>query len=462
MSTVTSTITVMSTSRASSLTSREPSRAALRGSARPSTKRRPKMATSANPKAVFTGGGNRGSHGGESPGENAAQLRRREQEKEQRRKAAQRVVRSAAGVSRAEALRIGLDQRSSYSVLDFLRSEDILGPAPSSSSTSSSADQPQGPSTPINAKHHITDMPPAFVNEDALAEAFGLHARGAGGLDGDEDRENLFKLARRMDPFAQRALLYNRPSRVRHLAPRVLSSLLVDDAMYVQRFATQDERGEAATLTLRMTLEERLAPNYKSATVFEQWVVHSVTGEPSDGAELPAQPHASCSPESVVNAQLDALKWDDAERCVRFASPRNVAKTVDADVFKEMLSTPAYAPLSDPEAHCTIARTVQLSADSFAAVVTCRSWNHAQGVSAYESWNLKGRGRAPPRYFVWLLSRQPGSGRASATDLAAAAAVGGEVGSLVLSKCPNVDVSGCWLTDAVMPARLQDLKKFGV
>ena len=163
-----------------------------------------------------------------------------------------------------------------------------------------------------------------------------------------------------MDPFAQRALLYNRPSRVRHLAPRVLSSLLVDDAMYVQRFATQDERGEAATLTLRMTLEERLAPNYKSATVFEQWVVHSVTGEPSDGAELPAQPHASCSPESVVNAQLDALKWDDAERCVRFASPRNVAKTVDADVFKEMLSTPAYAPLSDPEAHCTIARTVQL------------------------------------------------------------------------------------------------------
>ena len=215
MSTVTSTITVMSTSRASSLTSREPSRAALRGSARPSTKRRPKMATSANPKAVFTGGGNRGSHGGESPGENAAQLRRREQEKEQRRKAAQRVVRSAAGVSRAEALRIGLDQRSSYSVLDFLRSEDILGPAPSSPSTSSSADQPQGPSTPINAKHHITDMPAAFVNEDALAEAFGLHARGAGGLDGDEDRENLFKLARRMDPFAQRALLYNRPSRVR-------------------------------------------------------------------------------------------------------------------------------------------------------------------------------------------------------------------------------------------------------
>ena len=63
---------------------------------------------------------------------------------------------------------------------------------------------------------------------------------------------------------------------------------------------------------------------------------------------------------------------------------------------------------------------------------------------------------------MWLLSRQPGSGRASATDLAAAAAVGGEVGSLVLSKCPNVDVSGCWLTDAVMPARLQDLKKFGV
>ena len=374
--------------------------------------------------------------------------------------AAQRVVRSAAGVSRAEALRIGLDQRSTYTVLDFLRSEDILGPA---TSADAAPVKHQGPSMPLNAGHQIADMPPAFVNEDALAEAFGLPARGAGGIDGDEDRDNLSKLAARMDPFAQRALLYNKPTKAPGRAPRVLSSLLVDDAMYVQRFATQDERGEEATLTLRMTLEERLAPNFKSATVFEQWVVHSVTGEPAEGAQLPSEPHAGVAPEAVVAAQLDALKWGDWERCRRFASPRNVASSVDPSVFREMLGTPAYAPLCDPESTCVVSRAVQLGADSFAAVVTCRSWKHGgSSVTAYKSWNVQGKGAPPPRYFVWLLTRQPGCGSASATDLAAAAAVGGAPGSLVLSKCPNVDVSGCWLTDAVTPARLQDLKKFGV
>ncbi len=443
---------------ASALGSRDPSRAALlAGAPRP---RGPKMAASKIPRAVFTGGnrgGREGPEGGKPP--DAAQIRRREQEKEQRRVAAQRVVRSAAGVSRAEALRIGLDQRSTYTVLDFLRSEDILGPA---TSADAAPVKHQGPSVPLNAGHRIADMPPAFVNEDALAEAFGLPARGAGGVDADEDRDNLSKLAARMDPFAQRALLYNKPSKAPGRAPRVLSSLLVDDAMYVQRFATQDERGEEATLTLRMTLEERLAPNYKSATVFEQWVVHSVTGEPAEDARLPSEPHARVAPEAVVTAQLDALKWGDSERCRRFASPRNVASSVDPSVFREMLGTPAYAPLSDPEGKCEVSRSVQLGANSFAAVVTCRSWNHGGGQTAYTSWNVKGKGAPPPRYFVWLLTRQPGSGSASATDLAAAAAVGGEPGSLVLSKCPNVDVSGCWLTDAVMPARPQDLKKFGV
>ena len=196
--------------------------------------------------------------------------------------------------------------------------------------------------------------------------------------------------------------------------------------MYVQRFATQDERGEEATLTLRMTLEERLAPNYKSATVFEQWVVHSVTGEPAEDAHLPSEPHARVAPEAVVAAQLDALKWGDSERCRRFASPRNVASSVDASVFREMLDTPAYAPLSDPEGTCEVSRCVQLGSDSFAAVVTCRSWNHGGGRATYTSWNVKGKGAPPPRYFVWLLTRQPGSGSASATDLAAAAALGGE------------------------------------
>ena len=99
--------------------------------------------------------------------------------------AAQRVVRSAAGVSRAEALRIGLDQRSTYTVLDFLRSEDILGPA---TSADAAPVKHQGPSVPLNAGHRIADMPPAFVNEDALAGAYAFcdpSGRGGEGLDGD-------------------------------------------------------------------------------------------------------------------------------------------------------------------------------------------------------------------------------------------------------------------------------------
>ena len=148
---------------ASALGSRDPSRAALlAGAPRP---RGPKMAASKIPRAVFTGGnrgGREGPEGGKPP--DAAQIRRREQEKEQRRVAAQRVVRSAAGVSRAEALRIGLDQRSTYTVLDFLRSEDILGPA---TSADAAPVKHQGPSVPLNAGHRIADMPPAFVNEDA-------------------------------------------------------------------------------------------------------------------------------------------------------------------------------------------------------------------------------------------------------------------------------------------------------
>jgi hypothetical protein len=69
----------------------------------------------------------------------------------------------------------------------------------------------------------------------------------------------------------------------------VLSSLLVDDAAFVQRFELTTEAGEESVLTLRFALEERLSPNFKCATIIEQWVVQSVSGEAAD-SELPGRP----------------------------------------------------------------------------------------------------------------------------------------------------------------------------
>jgi hypothetical protein len=62
-----------------------------------------------------------------------------------------------------------------------------------------------------------------------------------------------------------------------------------------------------------VSLEERLAPDYKSATIFEQWVVQSVTGEPAD-LELPTAPERRHPPEAIVDAQLAALRAGGAEQ----------------------------------------------------------------------------------------------------------------------------------------------------
>ena len=176
-----------------------------------------------------------------------------------------------------------------------------------------------------------------------------------------------------MDATAQRALLYSRP---KHRDVDVLSSLLVGDDEYVQRFRVCDpETGEVSILTLRMALDERLAPDYKSAVVVRHWTVRSVVGEsesPDDDREDATEvtsarklrPQARRSPETVADAHIAALRESDAATAALYfrtaAGARGLAAAVEAGRL---------APLMDPDARLDVLRSAQLSADAHARVV---------------------------------------------------------------------------------------------
>ena len=60
-------------------------------------------------------------------------------------------------------------------------------------------------------------------------------------------------------------------------------------------------------ITLRMVLEEALQPRYRSVQFVHRWFLAAATGEPA-AAEPPAEPAPQHGPESVVQAQLEALR----------------------------------------------------------------------------------------------------------------------------------------------------------
>jgi hypothetical protein len=126
--------------------------------------------------------------------------------------------------------------------------------------------------------------------DDKLASRFGLAPAGAD-PETDLDRAVLQALHERFDSTARRALL---SGNFKHRNATVLSSLLVDDETYVQRFEVRrrrsrrgEERSEIGAeidesvdvLTATFALDERLAPCYKSASVVKQWALKSVVGE---------------------------------------------------------------------------------------------------------------------------------------------------------------------------------------
>ena len=384
---------------------------------------------------------------------NAEDLRK-EAVKRMRREAALRTARAANGEARAECLRVGLEQRSPYTLVDYLSTADVIGPAEGGATATNNhvdlqeddANDHHDDASPLSS-FIAAPSPPAFACLDALAKAFGLGPEGSD-AETDEDRTHLKKLARRFDAAAQRALLFSAKPKSR---PAVLSSLLVDDHAYVQRFALTTDLGEETVLTLRMKLEERLSPDYKSATIYEQWVVQSVVGEPAD-CELPTRPEGRHPPEAVVDAQLAALREGDAAMVRTFASPRNVAALGPLKMLERILASPNYAPMCDPNADVEVLKTAQLSRDSFVELVQ---------VTAPRG------GRKS--YFLWLLGRQPGKDeRGSLGGLAPGLSAIGNFGAAAAAAAADddeedeYDISGCWMTDSVSVVQPADLVAFGM
>lgn len=192
-------------------------------------------------------------------------------QKAERQRAAMRTALGAAGVARAEALRVGIEHRCAHSLMDALPVDDVLG-------TSETSGSLEGLQATLHAR--------AVSCDDALASRFGLRPAGSD-PETDLDRAVLQALHERFDQTARDALL---SGDFKHRDATVLSSLLVDDETYVQRFEVRPRRGEAGSsksasevevLTATFALDERLAPCYKSASVVKQWALRSVVGEGS-------------------------------------------------------------------------------------------------------------------------------------------------------------------------------------
>ena len=197
---------------------------------------------------------------------------RRAHRKHARREAARRAARAAAGAARAEALRVGLEARCALTLVDFLPVDDVLG------ALETPLDPMRRAREEISAKSGETREKPRknkrFACAESLAKHFHLEADTPEAL--AEDRAHLLALARRMDAPSQRALLYQKP---KFANTTVVSSLLLGEDAYAQRCKIVGAGGEVFVLTIKMRLDERLEPDYKSARVVQTWAVESVEGE---------------------------------------------------------------------------------------------------------------------------------------------------------------------------------------
>ena len=180
---------------------------------------------------------------------------------ERQRYAAMRTALGAAGVTRAEALRVGIEHRCSHSLLDALPVDDVLG----TSETSGSLDNLQA-----------TLFSPALSCDDELASRFGLKPAGS---DPGTDLDRAVLQALFGGRYFGEIML---SGDFKHRDAKVLSSLLVDDETYVQRFEVRRKKDSASasddamTFAATFALDERLAPCYKSASVVKQWALRSV------------------------------------------------------------------------------------------------------------------------------------------------------------------------------------------
>lgn len=182
--------------------------------------------------------------------------------KAERQRAALRTARSAQGVARAESLRVGIEHRCAHSLMDALPVDDVLG----------------GESVGLDTDAVIRKL--ASACDQQLAQRFGVKQLPGGSPEADLDMAVLFALQSRMDTLSQNTLL---SGTFKHRNAKVLSSLMLNDETYVQRFEVRSVNSkitrDKVLLTATFSLDERLAPCFKSASVVQQWALRSVTGE---------------------------------------------------------------------------------------------------------------------------------------------------------------------------------------
>eukprot|EP00803_Ostreobium_quekettii_P002544 evm.model.scf_2338.3 EVM.evm.TU.scf_2338.3 scf_2338:19969-23204(+) len=143
-----------------------------------------------------------------------------------------------------------------------------------------------------------------------------------------------------MDACGTRTLTLNNLNNL-----QVLSSMLASSTSFVQRWHAKCCLGEEVILTVQLDREETAEPQYRGIRLSKRWVLRRITGEPVVPDPLPSAPSSSWAPELVVMAQLEGLKYENAERVFAFASTANQAATGPVERFSQMLRAPPYAPL---------------------------------------------------------------------------------------------------------------------
>lgn len=164
-----------------------------------------------------------------------------------------------------------------------------------------------------------------------------------------------------LNTYAQRGLVLSPPA-----SSKLLSSLQVSGEEFLQRYQLTASSGEVMVVTFQMQLEETLA-FIRGVCFRKEWFLRGIMGEPL-GGELPSRPQPTCGPETVVQAQLEALRRGDLATVFGFASPRSQLLSGGYARFQTMMSNPLYQPLLGHKG-AELLHTLQLDRDNAVVVV---------------------------------------------------------------------------------------------
>ncbi|GAX86609.1 hypothetical protein CEUSTIGMA_g14017.t1, partial [Chlamydomonas eustigma] len=152
--------------------------------------------------------------------------------------------------------------------------------------------------------------------------------------------------------------------------------------------------GEECVLTVDLQLQEGLISQYRSSPrIASLWRIRGVSGERGPSESLPTSPTVTVGPETVVMAQLEALRICDIPGVYAFASPLNKSATGPLSNFSRLFDSPVYKPLLG-HTKAESLRRIQLTKDTYAEVVGIVSDN-------------TGVGRAAKVIYVWSVGRVP-------------------------------------------------------